>query len=554
MTAGLQPYAPRRTAHARAALFAAAVLSRQRELSYTTRSLVISNVRDFDIHDPARRLNGLSEAFASSGVRIQRFPRAQSLRRAANRAEDWFNQGIYILFASSLTVPLEKEAENVRVVFAKGNRDVLDIPAAAVLNSRKPRGVSPADKWLIATKHLVEYALENHMAVVSSYGNLAYSIVSCLAKGSPLLVVCDGVLPFMASEERRTQFQSDYRDLFQPKDTLFLSSFPPGPLPPRSVRCVERDAIVAGLASKLLVAEIRAGGNMEKLLTTARVRGSDIFGVEIGPKRSITVGPISVSPITVEGKSAANATTEKTGRAFRRRSNRLTNSRARLTLDAQSKKPIGWEESLDTRLGKHIGTRMLTALNVDAAAGCLVHYTRSCPGPWPGQTIAEYCRSLIEGRADAGHSGFDTLNRILREGVIRGSNRMTRGMTRVVSFTECLPHDLAHLIKWRTGLARWTFEPYGIAIRSDVLMKLGASQVIYGEEELYKALPEEERHRFQMINPACGDWSEEREWRLKGNLDLETVKAKNMVVLVRTMQEATAIEDEFALAVIPLTA
>jgi hypothetical protein len=160
---------------------------------------------------------------------------------------------------------------------------------------------------------------------------------------------------------------------------------------------------------------------------------------------------------------------------------------------------------------------------------------------------------LIEARGDAGHTGFDTLNRILREGMIRGSSRMIRGMTPVVSFTERLPHDLAHLIKWRTGLARWTFEPYGIAIGKEVLLKLGTSRVIYGEKEVYAAIPLDERYRFQSVNPASKDWSEEREWRLQGGLDLETVRPEDIVVLVRTVREAATIEDRFALTVIPVS-
>jgi len=510
---------------------------------------VISNVREFDIHDPERRLKGLSEALAASGVAIQSLPGARSLRRAAIRAEEWFNEGIYPLFRCTPAGLHETKQEAGHVFFVKGDRNILDIPAAAVLNSRKPRRVSPDDKWLIATRQLVEYAIENHMAVVSSFGNLAYSVVSCLSRGSPLIVVCDRILPFMSSEERRTQFEGDYRDLFHSESTLFISSFPPGPLPQRFARCVERDKTVAALASTLLVAEVRPGGNMEAILTTAGKRNIDIFAVDLDSGATPSIGPIFVFPVPAKQKSRSDVTTQQRARGSLIESNRLTNNWTRADLDAQTGEG---DESSDTCRQNCTRTCVLTWLSDGAASGYLVHYTRSCPGPWPGQTIAEYCRSLIEGRGDAGHSGFDALNRILRERLIRGSSRMIRGTTPVVSFTERFPHDIAHLIKWRTGLARWTFEPYGIAIRKEALLNLGATQVIYGEEKVYAALPVEERYRFQLVDPACKDWSEEREWRLQGSLGLEVIKLDDIIILVRTVREAAMIEDRFALTGIPV--
>jgi len=167
--------------------------------------------------------------------------------------------------------------------------------------------------------------------------------------------------------------------------------------------------------------------------------------------------------------------------------------------------------------------------------------------------MAEYCRSLVEELDDAAHTGFDTLNRILREGMIRGSSRMIRGTTPVVSLTECLPHNLSHLIKWRTGLARWTFEPYGIALDGELLLKLGADRVIYGDDRVYESLPPEERYRFQLADPARNNWSEEREWLLKGNLDLREVRSEDIVILVRTVEEAATVQDRFGLTALPGT-
>ncbi|MBM3302703.1 MAG: hypothetical protein FJY85_22475 [Deltaproteobacteria bacterium] len=175
----------------------------------------------------------------------------------------------------------------------------------------------------------------------------------------------------------------------------------------------------------------------------------------------------------------------------------------------------------------------------------LVHYTRSCPGPWPGQTIAEYCRSLVDGCENSAHTAFHTLHRILTERLIRGSNRLTRGPERVVSFTECLPGELNRLIKWHRGLIRWSFEPYGIAIRRKLLWILGASQVVYGDEELYLRLPQDDKYRFQLLKSGGSDWSREKEWRLIGDLNLKDVAKENFIVLVSEPHEAVIIEEAF---------
>ncbi len=549
MTGGPGPFEPCTCspAHRRAALFTAAVLCTHGKLDHETRSRVISTIGEFDIHDPQGRLKGLSEALVSAGTAIRRSPGARSFRCAAIRAEEWLRHGVHSVVCTVPAGPNKTKPQESRVLFAKGNRSILNVPAVAVLNSRTPRRVSPRDKWIIASRRLVEYALENRMAVVSSYGNLAYSMVSYLAKGSPLIIVCDRVLPFMASERDRTRFAHNYGDLFHSESTLFISSFSPGPPASRAARCIERDTIVAELAQTLLVASIRPGGNMEAILTTARKRNVNILGADISSKPGLSIGQISSVPVPTGAGSEDHEASRDTVHASPEETIHLTNNRAESNLDTHTRKQGGL---LSARRTEAMERCVLTSLNKVNGRRYLVHYTRSCPGPWPGQTIAEYCRSLVECHGDAAHTGFDTLNRILLEGFIRGSSRMIRGTTPVVSFTEHLPPDVLQLIEWRKGLARWSFEPYGIAVEKEVLLRLGVGQVIYGDERVYDSLPTDKRYLFQLVKSAGKEWSEEREWRLLGNLHLKDVGHEGIVVVVRTMQEATAIEDGFALNVI----
>ncbi|HTY26070.1 MAG TPA: hypothetical protein VMC85_23270, partial [Desulfomonilaceae bacterium] len=179
------------------------------------------------------------------------------------------------------------------------------------------------------------------------------------------------------------------------------------------------------------------------------------------------------------------------------------------------------------------------------APSYLIHYTRSCPGPWPGQSWAEYCRSLVEGVPEASHSAFDTLVRILQERRIRGSRRLIRGAESVVCLTECIPRELQHLIEWRKGLVRWNFEPYGLAFERKSVFDLGAKPVIYAVEEAFSDLSPDLKHLFQCQNHSDKQWTFEKEWRIKGDLYLADFDPRDLVVIVATHAEAAVIQEQF---------
>ncbi len=176
----------------------------------------------------------------------------------------------------------------------------------------------------------------------------------------------------------------------------------------------------------------------------------------------------------------------------------------------------------------------------------LIHYTRSCVGPWPGQTIAEYCSAFIEERPGAGHTGFDSLLRILDQDTIRASRRLTRGKTPVICFTELFPKQLQELIAWRPGLLRWSFEPYGIALRKERLFDMGARPVIYAVEEFFRDLSDDMKYLFQLHGAQGKNWSAEREWRIKGDLALSTFTAEEMFLIVPRPEEAETMINRFS--------
>jgi len=169
----------------------------------------------------------------------------------------------------------------------------------------------------------------------------------------------------------------------------------------------------------------------------------------------------------------------------------------------------------------------------------LFHYTRSCPGPWPGQSRCAWALDLLHAAPWADHTARDTLWRILSERRLRACGRLIRRGVPVVSWTPVPPHELARLIRWNPALIRWTFEPYGIAVKKEVLKKRGARPVIYATEAAYAKIPQQ-RHqfRFQIHRPGTLSWKAEREWRLPQDLLLDTLDPESWWAFVPTTAEA----------------
>jgi predicted Rossmann fold nucleotide-binding protein DprA/Smf involved in DNA uptake len=469
-------------------LFTASLLSRRKELNHHIRSKILSSVRPFDIHCAGDAIQGLRDAFNTFQVSSSLWKnlRRNAIAGAARQAEEWIRQGVSIVSNAALRLPEADLHGLPSVFFAMGDQSLMAEPSVAIMSSRRSRNITPHDGWLQVTKSLVSYAVDNGFTIVSSYGTSAYSLVSCLSKGFPTIVVCPGVLPFMMPSEQRAQFLLDYGDLFHFERTLFLSSFAPGLPPPASQRLVERDRMVAALSSTILAVDVRPKGNIETILHGAALR-----------KVPIKVFPLPPKDIEAPGTSSPP------------RRVRSTHSEER----------------------EHFGE-----------SAFLFHYTRSCPGPWPGQSHAHYWRSLVDGSKDAGHTAMDTLARILTEGLIRGHKRLTRGSAAVVCFSECSPSRIERLITWRKGLIRWSFEPYAVAVRRDALLKLGAVKVTYGGEEVYKSLPDDQKNFFQIEKTSDREWSSEREWRIRGDLDLGAISTQDIVIIVADEEEVAVMQ------------
>lgn len=176
-------------------------------------------------------------------------------------------------------------------------------------------------------------------------------------------------------------------------------------------------------------------------------------------------------------------------------------------------------------------SRRIVAPDELSADEWLVHFTRRCDGPWPGQSADEYWDELLDDRPEKDRSAEAVLRRLLREERLRGSSRAIRGGAAVVCFTATPLVELGGRRTWRRHRRRWDFEPYGVAICRERLARRGARPVTYGDERTWRELADEERPFFQLCGGSI-DWREEREWRAPGDVDLRELDDDQVVVFV----------------------
>jgi hypothetical protein len=158
----------------------------------------------------------------------------------------------------------------------------------------------------------------------------------------------------------------------------------------------------------------------------------------------------------------------------------------------------------------------------------LVHWTRACPGKWPGERSRDFFRDFFNHPDAYVRSAGSTLYRILREGKIRGSSWKTPGGAPLTAFTALTPGDALSLMRWRKRFVRYSFEPYGLAIRKEALLSLGATEVVYTGEN---GSP----HSDSLFTHAAGKddhWAAEKEWRLPGDLILHDIPPDAVLIIV----------------------
>jgi hypothetical protein len=177
----------------------------------------------------------------------------------------------------------------------------------------------------------------------------------------------------------------------------------------------------------------------------------------------------------------------------------------------------------------------------DWSGDYLIHWTRARYGPWPGETKASFLNDLIHSGNRYCRSALATLTRILDEQRIRASSWRIARHQPVAAFTELSPIESIPLMRWRARWARWSFEPYGIAVHRDWAASLGVRPVRYVTEKEWPALSPEEKPLCHRIGAKAGEWPAEREWRCLGDFDLSNAPDNALRVIVRSASDVASI-------------
>ncbi|MBI5490866.1 MAG: hypothetical protein HY905_26265 [Deltaproteobacteria bacterium] len=370
----------------------------------------------------------------------------------------------------------------------------------ALLNSRKPRRVSPLDRWVRLTAAAARRIGDGGHTLVAGLGPLThdFGLFCALDAGGAAEIVLDATTQGprgSALRTHRAEFLGHRRA---------RARWPTGRL-----AAEERDLAVCDAADVVVVIEARADGIMERL---GRMR--------LRQRRPLLVCPPDGSPATAGNArlAAAGATTFDWGG------------------NHESCRPDGGGAP------EGAGARFPAGLPPCAADWLyVVHFTRTCPLEFPGESRWEFARTLAASRDPLFHRGLRVLERILDERVIRASGRLIRGGRPVVSFTAAAPADVAALARWARHLGRWTFEPYGVGLRREAAERRGLLPVLYGPAERYAAITPQERWRYQAAATGGVDWTAEREWRARGDVELGSWAGDEGIVVVADQEEARRI-------------
>ena len=422
-------------------------------------------------------------------------------------AESWAQAGIYIITRDDLESFGRTCVNESCLMFAKGPANHLQHPTVSVLNSRKSKCVKPDDDWLLKTRVAVDEALKKKATLVSSIGIMHYDVVTAACKGSNLILVCESLTQIMNITNSQTRLFERYSGMLDMEKTLFISVSCLTQQSSGNESALLRDRFVGSLSDVIYSINVKPGGNMSRVLSEAGSRN-----VPLGQIDANLVGGLAV--------------------------NKQGYIRPKEFCEPLSRKRLELKNFFSVVLGSWVITPSEDVEWLEFVDEALFHYTRSCHGPWPGQSYQEYITSLLAGRPESSHSAFETILRIALEQRIRASGAMIRGKFPVVSFTEVPPNELEKIRIWRTGVYRWTLEPYGLAIKRRTLAIKGGRRVHYGSLSAHQSLQDDEKHLFQISRTGKYDWSREKEWRIKGDLDIKELPADDWAFVLPTQDEA----------------
>ncbi|MDM8544076.1 hypothetical protein QUF90_23620 [Desulfococcaceae bacterium HSG9] len=119
------------------------------------------------------------------------------------------------------------------------------------------------------------------------------------------------------------------------------------------------------------------------------------------------------------------------------------------------------------------------------------------------------------------HPAFESLKNILAEGKINGGTGYIKGPNKAVCFSEIPLSSMKLFARPEPEEARYRF--YGICISKMAAFECGTRPVIYLPDNEGDWIPSDEKWRHVRFEYGVVDFTFEREWRKKGDIDLRKV-------------------------------
>jgi len=162
----------------------------------------------------------------------------------------------------------------------------------------------------------------------------------------------------------------------------------------------------------------------------------------------------------------------------------------------------------------------------------IIHWTRASQGPWPDERKQDFFKDFAARPNEYVRSALDTLKRIVASKQILGSATHMPGGMKAVSCSSLSIEDALPLMRWRKRYSRYTFEAFGLGIRREAFMRAGGREVTYRDR---KSSPDGLDPLFIQSPGEIGDWTKEREWRIKGDLAIDTIDRDDIILIVPDM-------------------
>lgn len=172
----------------------------------------------------------------------------------------------------------------------------------------------------------------------------------------------------------------------------------------------------------------------------------------------------------------------------------------------------------------------------------LTHWTRGLESHALRDMPDDLLEEWLSQPTQLDRTALASLQRLLQSGRIRARRLTATDSVPVVCFSAMPLTELLKHRTYRPHRTRWDAEPFGLCIKREALLRLGVRPVIYGDESTRAALPASEQHLFQprvsSTRTGAIDWSSEQEWRLPGDLRLEWLGPDDVLVFVRSAEDA----------------